>query len=61
MADINSKLTDEEKIIFIIKELYKNAKNQEEKDKFSNILLSLVSEYNINDEKIKNKDEEKAK
>lgn len=51
MEDINSKLTDEEKIIFIIKELYKNAQTQEEKDKFRNILLSLVTEYDIEEEK----------
>ena len=39
MDSLNDKLTEEEKIIFILKELYEKAKEKEEKEKWKKLLI----------------------
>lgn len=36
---LNDKLTDEEKILFILKELYEKSKSKEEKEKWKKLLI----------------------
>lgn len=41
MGKLNKKLTEEEKVLFILSEIYRNEKNKEKKEKIKNIILKI--------------------